>query len=241
MFSNQNKSKKEAFSYISPEIVRKNSIRLLIIEAFVLGVAIIAIIILLNYLGIVSFSRMSAKLFNFTPSNELTTEKNLYSIPSEPTVRAISDISGYRLTLENEADLVSFIKDWGGLYGGTHIFPVWGTTGNSPLVLIVVHLVGNDLKESQYAAKNSVYLSSTIKVKPAIFDVYIYLAPSILKDNKISAKMKGNYVMQGLVTPLFRIQHSGLNVEANHTNESFDDALRRPYKYKKEYFKIEKL
>ena len=233
--------KKEGFSYISPEKRQKNATKLLIIEAAVLGIAIIGIIMLLNYLGVISFSKMSTKFFDFIPSNEITTKKNLYSIPSDPTIRAISDISGYRLTLENEADLVSFIKDWGGLFGQTHIFPVWGTTGNVPLVLIVVHLVGNDLKESQYAAKNLVYLSSTIKVKPAIFDVYIYLAPSILNDNKISSKMKGNYITQGLVTPLFRIQHSGLNSRANYVNESFDDALRRPYKYKKEYFKIEKL
>lgn len=159
----------------------------------VAGILILVVIIVVIYLR----SNFSTKMKTGVPSptKNLTNSTPVYPSSTALDKRAEdisikSEAGGYTVELLNKKDLISLLSSWN-IYNRNYDYPNEGSTKNTPLKLIFLHLV----TDSRYISKTYIddskeILQTGLTISPGIFDVFLYVNPEILtgdikRSNKI--------------------------------------------------------
>jgi len=217
--------KEKIVSFESESSERKKAVRLLIIET-IIGVVIIAVIIgALNYFGLFPLKTIMSTFLGtggksgvvpaqrgYGPEQNTATlpeEKAEPTIPFDPNsfdVKAVSDMPDYKISLINKEGLIQVLKDWN-VFGRTYNFAERGSTENSPLTNITVHLIDKPQVLNVVNVDNKIAFSSDVKVSKGKLDIFVYLAPFVLSGDKGYTLSKGEYFSDQMLITLFRIAH----------------------------------
>lgn len=195
--------KKEGFSYTSENVKIKKAFNLFGIELVGVIVAGLVVILLLNYLNIISFSFLKG-----TPLGFLIPQNN------KNTVKVISDIPGYTVTITKSRELIDTLKSWGAFdreYSGG--YGIRGTTAGKPIKNIVAHLTSVEQPINQFVDSDGVaYLSSITDISPSTMKISIYIAPSILTNPENKDRL-GRYFESQFFTTIFRLVNPATKME----------------------------
>ena len=241
-------TKKEGFSYISPDIKRKKALVFLLIETILIVLVVILAFGVLNYFSIFPLYKMNPDLFSWLPTKPVGTSipnsadlKGDYAFPADLSklnidLTAQSDVGGYDLTLENKEKLISLLKSWN-VYGNYYYGSANQIRNVKPLEKIHVHLVSSPQKGIfQATQKGEVVTSYDTTVGSGEMNFNINISDTILKNKALDSKSKGAYASYVLMSVMYRVTH---NVNPNQISQREED-MRKALKgeLKTNYFDI---
>ena len=213
------------------------------------------ILLIMNYFGILQLSKTIPQFFGLPSSQGKRVQESIselkrnssdlptptINISSPPEIIAKSEVSGYKLNIQDKKELIDLLKSWN-IYDKNHDYPGWGSTGNVPVKIVEVNFVGTDQNENVISGgKDKVLITSAkIFITPEKINVNIYIAPTILSDTKIN---KDNMLFSqfALATLIIGqdLKKKGGYLEARQRVS--DEVLVSAFKKNKIYFKLEKL
>jgi hypothetical protein len=222
----ENEKKEEGFSYTSPELQRKNALKVLGIEVIIILIIVVLIFFALSYFGIFKIGDL-VKEFDISqqsPQSEIT--EITHSQPTIVTggenkanISVYSQISGYEIILKNTQQFIDFMTKIG----------VWGyqptTQGviQPPIKSISIILTDKIQQNNQFKAeKTGIYMSADVDPQNGQVIVRAYLSPFILRQTE---SRRGEFLDQVVVTALYRVAHQSL--AADTAQES--NALKEIY------------
>lgn len=212
---------------------KRNAVTLFIIEAVVVLLFIAGVLLVLNYVGVISLSNINSAIFSGFPVNR-----------EEDVIEVVSDIPGYSIKLENKKELVELLESWG-IYGKEYgvTYGATGNTNGEPLKKIVIHLVDEEQGTNAFGTgqtKESIYSSSLTTISPGRFDINIYIEEKTL--NREVENFNPEIIMRStLLSSLYKIVNPYKNqAESASVSESFNEQFSSNPLMQMDYFKIEK-
>ena len=186
--------KKEGFSYSSPEVQKKSALTLFITEV-VAGAVVVALILgVLNYFNVFPLSKMAPNQFGWLPQK------------SEGIgIRVASQVPGVRVVLQNQAELVNFLTEWG-VIGKPLDWGVYGSTSGKELKQIELILVKDEIQENATVGNDGkIFSGSRASLQSDAMTVSVYIAPEILNDSALDSNIRGISFLAAVVTHLYRV------------------------------------
>ncbi len=212
---------KKGFSYESPEKQRKGAAKVLVFEVTMLIVVIVGIVGALIFLNVIPYPDFGQKNKTINQSNSgdnLIKGRNSLTPPLEqvmPTFSATSEVSTYTLRVD-EDKIIDQLQNWY-IYGRTYSDGTAGSTNGKYLSNINVHLTNKEQPIFKLRDEEGVYVGSGYKFEDETLNLFIYVAPRRLSDNKD----EGNYLFNKQV--LFSLRALGLKV---NTPQQYGQVLK---------------
>lgn len=221
---------KEGLSYESSERKKKRAVSFLALEIIVFIVAVIGILMLLVYTGVIKMPDLPI-FDNFNIGSQ-----------NDRIITASSSIPGYSITLKNEEKLVELLNSWG-LFGREY-GPTYGAAGNTagePLKKINIHLTNEPQGTNAFGRSNQdIYSSSLTQVSPGLFDVYIYIDEGTL--NNEYAGFDPNTIMRtSFLSSIYKIINPFKDPQesAKVEQDLYDELMNNPL-VQQDYFEIKR-
>lgn len=208
------------FKGVSVSNEKRNAIVLFITEAVVVLIFISGVLFVLNYVGIISLSKINSTLFGFLPVREEGQDLNgedansvpenipLPTRPVDKTIQGsmevVSDIPNYQIILNNEEGLIRLLRDWD-IYGNYFYDTNTAYNNAKPLSNIRIHLSSSPQRGILLSdTQGNPYLTYNITTTEGIMDFYVNISEGTLKNEKADL---GDLVTYAIITPFYKFAH----------------------------------
>lgn len=248
------RKKREGFGYVSESLQKRNALSALLIEGVVLISVVIGLLFALNYFGIFPVGKFFSTLFQAKddfrkgsnlifvdpklPAQHLTPTPFVYYKNAKPSIEAVSDIPEYKITLQNKDRLLQLLNSWG-VFGKEYSarYGAEGATNGFSINKITVHLVDKDQVTNSFSDANGItYTSSRTKISPGVFNTYVYLSNTYLKNN-LSSRTAFLTFMYGLYKI---VKNPQTPQESTETSTKFFEIAKNEPLMKDDFFQIVK-
>lgn len=203
------------FRGVSASRDKKNATILFVIEAVVVLLFIAGVLFILNYLRIFPLDTISEKLFGGLPA------RNVYDIS------VVSQVPGYEVKLNNEEGLINELVSMGVL-GKKHSWQSWGSTGNENLQNINITLVPDEINQNTTLdAEGNVIIGAIPQLSGSTLDIDVYLSKITLDNVERTSTDKGNSLLWGAYTPIYRGMYPSTVENPNLSAPALIDSAQR--------------
>lgn len=227
MLSTNNDS---GFSYESTEKQKKNASRLLMVELFVFGIAIICIVVILMYLGVIPFPT------NILKQPPQIAKGGRYVDPTDPTraptktdlqteLEVTSDTPKYRVVLKNREELIDLFKSWG-FYGKIYFKDRGSALTHDPLEKVTIHLTDKENLNGLVLEYEQIPFSTYFNFNGNKADLIIYVSSDIYKQGV--AEVSKNMQM-GLIRAVYQATHPVRSKEESEKRIEYLNTLLPKY------------
>lgn len=223
---------------------QKSPLWITLTEAGAVIVVIGVILFVLNYLNILSLSKIMPQFFGNVPSGSLPSSNKTPSSTivnnGLPEIQVVSDIKGYKLEIVNKNELMEILKNFG-IYGKTYEDAAQGYTKGVPLSKIVIHLTDKYFASNPSKdLKGNVVASSGLRISPGTFDLFIWFPQDTLKDLK--SLNDQSLADLEILRSLYRSTYLGLSQDQKKSREQYlIDYIRSHLDNNKRFFMISKV
>ncbi len=185
------------------------------IESLVIILLIVVILIILSYLNVIPFKSYFSKLSGSKPSptpTKTASKTNIYVQPTaipglSTTVTVVSENPSYTLTLQKKDAFISLLKSWT-FFARTYVNS--DNKATKPIENLIIHLAATDQPiKSQVDKDGGTVTSYKIDVSGNTVDYYVYVAPSVLSENK-TPEERGGFALSATLRSLYTMTHEYL-------------------------------